>query len=489
MTVIYIILAVYFGLLFTIGIASSKRIRTLEDFFVGGKKLNFWVVAFSSRATGSSAWLLLGVSGMAAIVGLHALWILVGELIGIGVAWFFMAPRFKAETDQLGSITIPDYLADKFSSKSHILRILSATVLGIFSLIYISSQIHATGIAFESFLEWNYYVGLFFGFVIVVLYIFFGGFVAVAYSDLFQGIMMLFSLIFLPVATFFFIGDSIAVITAKLETIDWRLLTVWGPSDSAFLNTCSIIGLLAIGLGYMGSPQMFVRFISVKNQQELRKGRYVALTFTVLADLAAIAIGLLGRYIFTDVGIAPNSILGDGGQQVFSKLVYLVLPVVLVGIYTAAILSAIMSTIDSLLVVASSAVTRDIYQKALGKDWGVKKMTTLSRNITLFMALVALSLTLLVSFLSDTREIFWFVIFGWSGIACTFCPAMLLALFYKPYNQRGVLASMIVGFLGVPIFKFIVPTLPEIGIYFTYISELLPSFILALLGGIIASKV
>lgn len=488
MTLIYIILGLYFGLLFAIGIASSKRVGSLEDFFVGGKKLNFWVVAFSSRATGSSAWLLLGVSGMAALVGLHTLWILVGELIGISVAWFLMAPRFKAQTDQLGSITIPDYLADKFPSKNNVLRVLSASVLCIFSLIYISSLIDATGGAFESFLGWNYYAGICFGFFVVVVYIFFGGFVAVAYSDLFQGVMMLFALVFLPIATFFFIDASIGTITAELNVIDSNLLSVWGPYESALLNACSIIGLLAIGLGYMGAPQMFVRFISVKNQAELKKGRYVAVGFTILADLSAIAIGLLGRYLFTEAGVDPESILGDGGEAVFSKLVDQVLPLILVGIYTAAILSAIMSTIDSLLVVASSAVTRDIYQKALGKDWGVKKMTKLSRNITLMMALLALSITLSVSLLSDSRAIFWFVIFGWSGIGCAFCPAMLLALFYKGYNQKGVLASMIVGFVCVPIFKFVVPALPEVGIYFSYISEMLPSFILALVAGFIVSK-
>ena len=491
MTLIYIILGLYFGLLFAIGIASSKRIGTLEDFFVGGKKLNFWVVAFSSRATGSSAWLLLGVSGMAALVGLHALWILLGELIGISVAWFLMAPRFKAQTDQLGSITIPDYLADKFSSEGNVLRVLSALVLCIFSLIYISSLIDATGAAFESFLDWNYYAGIFFGFLVVVVYIFFGGFVAVAYSDLFQGVMMLFALVFLPLATFYYIDASFGTITTKLTALDANLLTVWGPHDSTLLNVCSIIGLLAIGLGYMGAPQMFVRFISVKSQAELKKGRYVAVAFTILADLSAIAIGLLGRYLFTEVGMDAESVLGDGGEAVFSKLVDEVLPLVLVGIYTAAILSAIMSTIDSLLVVASSAVTRDIYQKALGKDWGVKKMTNLSRNITLLMALLALSITLSVSFLSESRAIFWFVIFGWSGIGCAFCPAMLLALFYKSYNQRGVLASMIVGFVSVPIFKFAVPAIPGIGIYFTsdFIAEMLPSFILALGAGVIASKI
>ena len=187
MLIKYIILALYFGILFGIGLLASKKIAGAKDYFVGGKKLGYWVVAFSSRATGESAWLLLGLTGLGAMIGLQALWVVLGEVLGVGIAWLFMAKPFKRLTDQYDSITIPDYLVSHFKTSSNYLRIIAATALSLFVTIYVSAQIDATGKAFESFLGWNYYTGAITGFAIVALYITSGGFVAVAWSDLFQG--------------------------------------------------------------------------------------------------------------------------------------------------------------------------------------------------------------------------------------------------------------------------------------------------------------
>ena len=194
----YIILFGYFLILFLIGYLASKRIKNTKDYYVGGKKLGFWVVAFSARATGESAWLLLGLTGLGAMVGVSAFWVVLGEVIGVSISWFFMAEKFKNLTDKYKSITIPDYLASHFKSKTNTLRIVAATALSLFVIIYVSAQIDATGTAFESFLGWNYFTGAIVGFFIVLAYIFFGGFVAVAWSDVFQGLIMLFGLVLLP---------------------------------------------------------------------------------------------------------------------------------------------------------------------------------------------------------------------------------------------------------------------------------------------------
>jgi Na+/proline symporter len=197
MIVQYAILVAYFAVLFAIGLVAARRIHGLEDFFVGGKRLGYWVVAFSARATGESAWLLLGLTGLGAMVGLSALWVVVGEVLGVGCAWWFMAKPFKRATDACGAITVPDYLVSTFTDGTErtrrqalLVRALSAGALMIFVTIYVSAQIDATGKAFESFLGWDYYVGLLVGFGVVVLYTFSGGFVAVAWSDLFQGSLM-----------------------------------------------------------------------------------------------------------------------------------------------------------------------------------------------------------------------------------------------------------------------------------------------------------
>ena len=487
MIVKYIILFCYLGILFIIGMLASKKIAGAKDYFVGGKKLGYWVVAFSSRATGESAWLLLGLTGMGAMIGLQALWVVLGEVLGVSIAWLFMAKPFKRLTDQYDSITIPDYLVSHFKTSSNYLRIIAATALSLFVTIYVSAQIDATGKAFESFLDWNYYTGAITGFVIVTLYITSGGFVAVAWSDLFQGLIMLLGLLLLPIAALMSI-DNQAEIIDGLNAIDPSLFSIWGSGGFTILNLLSCIGLLMIGIGFMGSPQVFVRFMSINDEEEINKGRWVAIVYTLLATGAAVLIGMLGRYMFTSAEQDVVAVLGNGAEQVLPIMVEHIFPITLVGIYIAAVLSAIMSTIDSLLVVASSAVTRDFYQQIWNPQLKEENMAKISRVVTITLALFALAIALSVAVLSPTRNIFWFVIFGWSGIAATFCPVMILSLFWKKYTAHGAIASMVTGFLCVPVFKFVMPLIPNLGLYFEKLGELTPAFFMALLIGIITSK-
>jgi Na+/proline symporter len=198
-------------------------------------------------------------------------------------------------------------------------------------------------------------------------------------------------------------------------------------------------------------------------------------------------IGMIGRYMLTKNGQDPELVLGPAGENVLSLLLGQVMPTIIIGIYIAAVLSAVMSTVDSLLIVASSAVTRDFYQQILNPDIDQKSLISLSKKVTLGLALVALGVALTVSILSPDRTVFWFVIFGWSGIAATFCPVIILAIFWKDYNENGAIASMVTGFLCVPIFKFLVPKISGIGIYFDKLDVMLPSVLLAMLTGFLAS--
>ena len=179
----------YFGVLVWIGVVASRRMKDVRDYFAAGKRLSFWSVAFSARATGESGWLLLGLTGMGAAVGVHAFWVVLGEVVGVALAWLLMSRRFKRLTDRYDSITIPDYLESRFRDTSHLLRLVSAFGLCVFVTIYVSAQIDATGAAFESFLGWNYYAGALCGFAIVLVYSVSGGFLAVAWSDVFQGLL------------------------------------------------------------------------------------------------------------------------------------------------------------------------------------------------------------------------------------------------------------------------------------------------------------
>ena len=484
----YIVLAVYFIILMGIGIFASKRITDIRDYYVGGKKLGYWIAALSARATGESGWLLIGVTGMGAMMGVSAYWIVVGEVLGVYLSWQFLAKKFKIATDKYDSITVPDYLVSRFGSTSNTLRIISATALSLFVVIYVSAQIDITGKTFESFLNVNYYTGILMGFGIVLMYISTGGFLAVAWSDFFQGILMFIGLVILPIVTIFYIPD-LSAFCKGLSAIDPGLTDIWGSGGFNLLNLVSVIGLISIGIGFLGSPQVYVRFMSIKDENEIKKGKWVAVWYTLITDTAAVTIGLLGRYLLTSVGQDPVLAIGHAGEDVLASLLDMVMPNVIIGVYIAAVLSAIMSTVDSLLVVASSAVTRDFYQQIFHPEIKNDALTSLSKKVTVVIAILALSIALLVSVLSPDRTVFWFVIFGWSGIAATFVPVIILSLLWDGFTEKGAIASMIVGFLSVSIFKFIIPKLPTVGIYFDKLDVMFPSVLLAMIAGYCISKI
>ena len=483
----FIVLGIYVAILFLIGILASRRVNSLSDFYLGGKRLGYWAVAFSARATGESGWLLIGLTGMGALSGLSAYWVVVGEVLGVAVSWWFMAKRFKRKSDAYGSITIPDYLESHFKSTKKTLRILSASILSIFVIIYVSSQIDVTGKAFESMMGLDYFTGAIIGFLIVLSYIFIGGFVAAVWSDMFQGILMFLGLVLLPIVVFFSMNGTPGVFES-LNAIDPALTNVFGTSDDMWMNIATMLGFALIGLGFLGSPQVYVRFMSIRDESEIDKGKWVAIIFTLFTDAAAVTIGILGRVFFTESGQDPQVVLGVGAENVLSMLTEQFLPYVLVAIYVAIVLSAIMSTIDSLLVIASSAITRDFYQKIFKPNLGEKEMVKISRWVTLIMSVIALIIAMVIAKISPDRTVFWMVIFGWSGIAATFCPVIILSLFWEGLTEKGAIASMITGFLCVPFFKFVVIPMEGIGPYFEKLDVLGPSFLISMFMAWLFSK-
>jgi len=484
----FIVLAIYVAMLFLIGIIASKRVKSMSDYYLGGKKMGFWAVAFSARATGESGWLLIGLTGMGAMAGYSAYWVVLGELLGVFISWQFMAKLFKRRSDKYNAITIPDYLQSHFKSSTNTLRIIAASTLVVFVVIYVASQMDITGVAFESMLNVDYKIGALIGFIIVLVYIFIGGFVAAVWSDMFQGILMFFGLVLLPIVVWFSMDHGTGI-TEGLNAIDPTLTQIMGRSDDGLMNLFTILGFSMIGLGFLGSPQVYVRFMSIKSEKEIDKGKRVALLFTLLTDAAAVTIGILARIYFTKHGDDPEALLGIGGKNVLSMMTNEFLPTILVAIFIAIVLSAIMSTIDSLLILASSAITRDFYQKIFRPDLKDKDLTQFARIVTVVMALAALGIAILLYNLYPDRKVFWIMIFGWSGIAATFCPVIILSLFWKGYSEKGAIASMITGFASVMFFKFVVSNMDSVGAYFKELDVLAPSFALAMIVGFIVSKI
>lgn len=476
----------YLGVLLGLGVVASRRMKDLSDYFAAGKGLSYWAAAFSARATGESAWLLLGLTGMGATMGVRGFWVVLGEVLGVAGAWLLLSRRFKRLTDRYHSITVPDYLESRFRDGSHLLRLVAAGALVVFVTIYISAQIDATGTAFESFLGVDYFIGALVGFVVVMAYSTGGGFLAVVWSDIFQGTLMFLGLVGLPIAGLFALGGW-GPMTAVLASHDPTLLSLGGPDGWTGMSIASALGLSLIGLGFLGSPQVFVRFIALRSDDEIRNGAVVAIVFTLLSDAGAVVAGMAGRALLVGAGDEVTVVLGNGGQDVLPLMVEHLMPAALVGLYIAIVLSAIMSTVDSLLVVASSAAVRDVYQKVYRKDLGDDELVAVSRYATVGLALVALAVAMTVAALVEGRTVFWFVIFGWSGIAATFCPTTILSLFWAKMTRNGALASMVTGFLAVPIFKFGAPMVPGVGPYMAELAELPPAFAVSFLAGIVVS--
>ncbi len=472
----------YLAVLLVIGIVASRRMNDVRDYYAGGKSMGFWSVAFSARATGESAWLLLGLTGMGATLGLQAMWVVIGEVLGVTGAWLLLSRRFKRLTDRYDSLTMPDYLESRFRDHGHVLRLVSAGTLVVFVTIYVSAQIDATGKAFESFLGWDYYLGIAVGFAVVLTYIVSGGFVAVVWSDVFQGALMGLGLVLLPLVALVVAG-GLGPVTAGLEAQDPSLLSFGLGEGLGLLTT---LGLMLIGLGFLGSPQIFVRFIALRSESEIGRGAAVAIIWTLLADSGAVVTGMLGRHLL--VGTHGDvATLGTGGEGVLPALVEHTMPALLVGLFIAIVLSAIMSTVDSLLVVASSAVVRDYYQKVRAPTTPDDALVQRSRITTFTLALIALGIAIGVAVATPGRSVFWFVIFGWSGIAATFCPTVILSLFWSRMTARGALGGMLTGFACVPLFKFVVPKLAGIGPAFGALTELPPAFLASATVAVVVS--
>lgn len=494
--------ALYAGVLLAIGYVASRRTHSIRDYYASGKTLGFFNVAFSARATGESAWLLLGLTGMGYAVGAQAFWVVLGELIGVGGAWIFMARRFKRLTDTYDSITVPDYLESRLRDTGHRLRLVAAGSLLIFVPIYAAAQVFATGGAFHHFLGWNHLLGAAVGFGVVMLYITRGGFTAVVWSDVFQGSLMLVGLVALPIVGLIHFGGIVDVRQA-LVAIDPDLLSLHGPGETGpgsggwtVATVVSVVGLAAIGIGFLGSPQVFVRFISIRSTREILPGTITAVTWTLLADGGAVLVGMIGRAIYSPEALAGGGVVENISavkESVLPHMALMLLPPFFTGAFIAMVLSAIMSTIDSLLVVASSAGVRDYWQRARHPEMSDERLLSLSHKVTIVLSLVAFALGMGLLLRDRNEPLFWIVIFGWSGIAATFCPTMILSLCWSGLTARGARWGMVAGFLMVPVMKFAAPPalgaagLDALARHLEALDVLLPAFVVVFAVAILVS--
>lgn len=465
--VIWAVLIAYLLVLLAVAAWSVREGRSMRGYFLAGKKLPFWVVAFSTNATGESGWLLLGLSGMAYAVGLHALWIVLGEVIGIALSWMLIARRLKVDTDRLDSITVPDYLATKFDDRRNSIRKVSVPIILLMVVVYAAAQLVAAGKSFEVFLSLDYRAGVLLGAVVTVAYTAVGGFKAVAYTDALQGVLMLGALVLLPVAGFVALGGS-AGFLERLAAADPSLVDLLGPQGYSIAGLVAVLSFLAIGLPFLGVPQLLTRFMSIRSEREVRAAGMWSVGVILLFDLGAVLIGLTGRLLFPELP-DPETVLPHMSQEL--------LPPLLAGLVMVVVIAAIMSTVDSLLILASSAIVKDFLADTLRKRWASERIARVGKSVTL---LVGVSATVIA--LGDSRAIFWFVMFAWSGLGAAFGPVVLCSLYRKDVTREGVVAGISGGFLTIVLWVLFVKPLAF------DLFEMVPAFIVSLLLCITVSR-
>ncbi|MGC9341457.1 MAG: sodium/proline symporter [Bacteroidales bacterium] len=430
----------FFVLIILIGVLSSKfSSKGISEYFVGGRKMNMFVVALSAVVSGRSAWLLLGFTGQSYTMGLSAIWAVVGYIVVEFFLFLYYAPKLRQFAEKHDCITIPDFFAARFDDKKGSLRILITVIFIIFMVTYVAAQFVGGGKAFFAYFGVRNVTGIAITASIVLIYTLMGGFLAVSLTDVLQAIVMLFALIVLPVMGIVQKG-GLAEVTSQLTTIEGSF---FNPVAFGF---GSLIGFLGIGLGSPGNPHILVRYMSIKNYKQLKWTAVIGTIWNILLAGGAFMIGIVARSYFPEVSSLPD----QDPENAYITLANELLPTALVGILLASIFAAIMSTADSQLLVAASAIVRDIYEKILHKDKLIpqEKLSLLSRIVVAILVYLAVVLGFVVEDL-----VFWFVLFAWAGLGAAIGPTSIQALFRKKTTHAGVMAGMIAGTLTVFIWK------------------------------------
>jgi sodium/proline symporter len=467
MLTIAIVLSAYLLILFSVALWTRQETESLSGFFLANKRLPASVVAFSVNATGESGWLLLGLTGMGYAVGAQALWVVLGEVIGIGLAWGLLSRHIKRMTDESDSITVPDLLASRFEDPKNILRRISVLIILVMVGAYVSAQMVATGKAFSSFTPMDYSTGVVFGAAIIIAYTFIGGYKAVSYTDLIQGLLMLAGLIFVPAVAISSLGGWAAMMD-ELASQDAGLLSPWGPQGEGVAGWVAVVSFLAIGIPFLGVPQLLVRFMSAESEASLKTAGTISVSVLFIYTFGAVLTGMAGRALFPGL---------EDSETILPLLSTELFPEIITALLMVIVLAAIMSTVDSLLLLASSAIVRDYLQKIHGSEKSDRDLARYGKYATLVIGAFGIAFAL-----TQAPLIFWFVLFAWSGLGAAFGPVLLCCIFYKRITLHGAVAGMLGGFLTSVawVLQF------KAGTYGLY--EVIPGFIVGLLLIIVVSR-
>ncbi len=481
---ILIAMVIYMAVVIGIGALFAKRAhQNSEEYFLGGRSLGPWVTAMSAEASDMSGWLLMGLPGVAYWCGLaDAAWTAIGLAVGTYINWLIVSKRLRRYSVRANnSITLPEFFSNRFREQKKIIMFLSAAFILIFFTVYASSCFVTCGKLFSSLFGTPYVSMMIVGAVFVLVYTLLGGFLAESASDFMQAIVMIFALTVIVVVSTIHAGGIDAVIenakqipgfldffglaTPVLGADGQQLVEAGQPvfgaaSEYGLLSVCS---MLAWGLGYFGMPQVLLRFMAIRKEEELNRSRRIAMVWVVISLTVAVSIGIVGRQLYPTVHLTKSA-----AENIFITLSTSFLPPILAGFVMAGILAATISSSDSYLLIAASAFSKNIFQGVCKKDATDKQVMILSRITLLVLALIGILIAL-----DENSVIFQIVSFAWAGFGATFGPLILFSLFWKRTNIAGAIAGMVGGAGMVFLWKLVISQLG--GVFAIY--ELLPAFI------------
>ena len=426
----------YLILILFLGIKAYRRTHSLDDYILGGRKLGSVVTALSVGASDMSGWLLLGLPGAIYLSGLSEIWIGIGLVLGAYCNWLFVSKRLRIYSAQANnSLTLPDYFENRFNDTTRVLRLVSAFVILLFFTFYTASGLVGGAILFENSFGMQYSTALISGGLIIVGYTFIGGFLAVVWTDAVQAVLMFLALLVAPTVVILSSGGTEAV---------WQQMQAVNPQSTELFSNMTLIGflsLLAWGLGYVGQPHILARFMAVENPQKLVAARRIAMVWMVLVLFGSVATGLAGIAYFADNPLEnPETVFIALSQQLFNPWV--------AGIITAAILSAIMSTVDSQLLVSSSVISEDFYRVFVRPQASEKELLMVSRGAVIAIALLAMVIA------SDRESrVLDLVSYAWAGFGAAFGPVIVFSLFWRSMTAASAIAGMIVGAVTVVVWS------------------------------------
>ncbi|MFY9332652.1 MAG: sodium/proline symporter PutP [Porticoccaceae bacterium] len=459
---------VYVLIVLAIGLYAYSKTKDAGDYFLGGRTLSPWVSAISAGASDMSGWILLGLPGYAYVAGLEAGWITLGLTIGVAANWLLVAKRLRIYSMILkDAVTIPAYLQRRFADKTPWLKSISALSILVFFLFYVGSGLIAGGKLFNVVFGLDYHVAVFVGVFLILVYTLFGGFLAVSWTDVFQGLLMLMALIAVPL---FVIQQSggVADSIAQLEGVNPYLLDIWTNASGEPLSALAIIGLLGWGLGYFGQPHILARFKALRSANDAGVAGAIGVVWAFLGYLMAILVGLCGLIYLADPLADP--------EKVFIALTGVVFHPLMAGVMLAAILAAIMSTVDSQLLVSSATLAEDLYPALVNREMAPETRLTVGRIAVVVLALLATGLAM-----DPESKVLDVVSYAWAGLGASIGPAIIISLYWSAMTARGALAGIVVGGLTVVVWSQL-----SGGWFDLY--ELVPGFIFASLAIVIVSK-